>query len=160
VRTGVNKGSVVKTTYFYNVISHKSFYTLPPDEFGKTYSDKELKCSVPNNSNGLKRYFPKVIEKKRLEVDVVREEDLDVTTPAATIPEARITEEGKEEQKFAIDATFHQSDPRYEVKPDLLKKCVEQGILHHYLEDRNGKRKGQVMIVSNIWMMVHKFYLE
>jgi hypothetical protein len=61
--TGVNKGSV-KTTYFYNDISHKSFYALPPDEFGKTYSDKELKCSVPNNLNGLKRYFPKVSEKR------------------------------------------------------------------------------------------------
>jgi hypothetical protein len=64
--TGINKGSE-KTTYFYNVISNKSFYTLPPDEYGKTYSYEELKCSVPHNSNGLSRYFPKVIEKKRLE---------------------------------------------------------------------------------------------
>jgi hypothetical protein len=69
---GVNKKGE-KTAFFHNLISKKSFYTLPPDEFKKIYSNEELKCSVPNDANGLKRYFPQVIEKKRLEVEVVYE---------------------------------------------------------------------------------------
>ena len=43
---GVNKKHE-KTTYFHNVITNKSFYTLPPDEFDRTYSDEELQRSVP-----------------------------------------------------------------------------------------------------------------
>ena len=35
-------------------------------------------------ANGLIRYFPKVPEKARLEVDLVYEEDLDVTIPPDT----------------------------------------------------------------------------
>jgi hypothetical protein len=165
---GVNKKGE-KTTFFQNLISKKSFTILPPDEFDKTYSDEELKCSVPNHANGLNRYFPKVIEKESLDVDVVHEEELDVLTPALTdfpdptsdTEEATIdTTEEEEKQLFARDEMFHQSDPRYKLKPDLLNKCVEQGIPHHYLEDGNGKKKGQVMIVPDIWMMVDKFYLE
>ena len=96
---GVNKKGKKTGVYFHNVISNKSFYTLPPDEYNKTYSDEELKCFVPNDANGLNRYFPKVPDKARLEVDVVYEEELDVTATAtpAIHPD---TEEKKEEQKF------------------------------------------------------------
>jgi hypothetical protein len=154
------KGEKTSSHYFHNVISKKSFYTLPPDEYDKTYSEEELKCCVPNvNGNGLKRYFPKVPEKTRLEVDVVIEEDLDVTaTPTIHLDTDEDTDEEEEERKFAIDETFHVTDLRYKLKADLLEKCVEQGILHHYLEDGNGRRKGQVMVVPNNWINVDKFF--
>ena len=75
--TGVSKEGK-KNTLFHNVISKISFYTLPPDEYGKKYSEEEeLKCSLPkDNVNGLNRYFPKVIEKERLELEIVYDEEL------------------------------------------------------------------------------------
>jgi hypothetical protein len=60
---GVNNLGL-KSVYFYNIISNKSFYALPPDEYNKMYSDEELKCVVPKeNGNGLNKYFPKVAKK-------------------------------------------------------------------------------------------------
>jgi hypothetical protein len=57
---GVNNLGL-KSVYFCNIISNKSFYTLPPDEYNKTYSDEELKCTVPKeNGNGMNKYFSKV----------------------------------------------------------------------------------------------------
>ena len=101
------------------------------------------------------------IEKERLEVEIVYDEELDVTMPAITdMAEATIPaddDEEVEEQMFAIDETFLQSDLRYKLKLALLSKCAEQEISHHYLEDGNGKeRKGQVMVVSDIWRSVEK----
>jgi hypothetical protein len=114
----------MKTVYFYNIISNKSFYALPPDEYNKTYSDEELKCAVPKeNGNGLNKYFPKVPKKARLEVDVVHVEDLDVTTTPQILPTPTIHPDT--EVKFAIHETFHQSDLRYKLRPDLLKKCID-----------------------------------
>jgi hypothetical protein len=112
---------------------------------------------VPKDGNGLNNYFSKVPKKARLEVDIVHVEDLDVTaTPPPILPTPTIDPET--ELKFAMHETFHQLDLHYRLKTDLLEKCVEQGIAYHYLEDLNGKRKGQVMIVSDIWRMVDKFY--
>jgi hypothetical protein len=83
---------------------------------------------------------------------------LDVTVTATILPTPTIHPDMV--QMVTIDKTFHQSDLRYRLKPDLVKKCVEQGILHHYLEDGNGKKKGQVMVVSDVWVMVDKLFLD
>jgi hypothetical protein len=85
---GVNNLGL-KSVYFYNIISNKSFYTLPPYEYNKTYSNKELKCAVPKengNGNGINKCFPRVPKKARLEVDVVHAEDLDATATPPILP--------------------------------------------------------------------------
>jgi hypothetical protein len=97
--TGISKDKK-KTTYFHNLITRKSFYALPPDEHHKICSDEELKCSVPpDNVNGLNAHFSKVIDRTRLEVDIVLEEELDVTAPT-DIPGGTIDAEEEEEERF------------------------------------------------------------
>jgi hypothetical protein len=55
------------------------------------------------------------------------EKELDVLTAPTDIPEATIdTKEETQEQSFALNERFHQSNPRYKLKPNLLKKCMEQ----------------------------------
>jgi hypothetical protein len=77
----------LKSVYFYYIISNKSFYTLPPDEYNKTYSDEELKCAVQKeNGNGMNKHFSKVPKKARLEVDIVHDGDLDVTVIPPILP--------------------------------------------------------------------------